>query len=75
MKHPWAAAMTPAFIPGLGMQEILLLGMCFMMLVVPLVVVLVVLKMNHKPDKSDRIRELEEENRRLRDERSAGDPS
>ena len=81
--------MAFAFFPGLGMQEILLLGLCFMVVVVPIAVTLIVVNMNRKkrPDPQKmhevdnrrsrdqrRIEELEKENRQLR-ERNAGESS
>ncbi|MFO0800731.1 MAG: hypothetical protein U0804_24970 [Gemmataceae bacterium] len=65
-----------AFIPGLGAQEILLLGfLCF----VPVVVAVVVLVVTQAGRNSGRrsVAELEDENRRLRDElrRAKGDDS
>jgi len=73
--------MASAFLPGLGMQEILLLGLCFMTVVVPIVIVFIVLRFNRKQNSDvershggsnpkaqerQRIDDLEAENRRLR---------
>lgn len=51
---------------GLGVQELIVLFILGALLCVPLVVVFVVLRAN-RPNPDDRLADLEEENRRLRE--------